>query len=768
MEMVARDLKATGRYVARNISFDGIRYERLTHGLTPHQTAMYNRCAEAWQKVLANINEALEITDAGKNGDAKSAAMSKFWGSHQRFFVQATMAIQMPTVITSMEKDLQNGKCPVVQLVNTCEAAQERALDKRAAAIAQGGDEDATSLVNLDLSPRETLIDYVRSGFPTAQYEVFEDEDGNKRTRPVLDSKGNPVHNAEAVGMRNALVTDLQRMELMPEGPIDQILRHFGTQDVAEVTGRSRRVVTHVDRDGAVSASLESRSDAKALSEAADFQDGRRHILVFSDAGGTGQSYHADLARRTAAGEPGNLAVRRHYVLQAGWRADSAIQGLGRTHRSNQAQPPELLLVETDLPAQRRFISTIARRFEQLGALTKGQRDASSVGLFTASDNLESPYAKQALDVLIKDLIAGNAEVSRSAFETQTGLTLEKEDKAGGTSLVDVPIPQFLNRLLSLNTDMQRTVFDAFEHRMQTIISNAELTGEMDRGISDLEHDGAFVVGTRSVFTDPRSGAATRHVEFETKHKIKHLSFDAVTSRLGKIDDALTYYVNPRTGLAAVVASCGKRANPKTGAMESMVSIATIMGMESRPYTKLPTLTYISSPEKAREIWEENLRTAPTHRTRRQHLIDGALLPVWDRLPVGFNHVMRIRTDDGKGYLGRVIHADDLNETLAALGAEAAGPVATSADAAARIVAGDVAVLSNKWRVEMATVAGEARMELAPPFHRDLYRHQRSLEDAGLTIEEHQWTSRAFIPLREAPTVLERVFGMWPLARFME
>ncbi|NBZ89799.1 toprim domain-containing protein, partial [Stagnihabitans tardus] len=41
---------------------------------------------------------------------------------------------------------------------------------------------------------------------------------------------------------------------------------------------------------------------------------------------------------------------------------DAAIQGLGRTNRTNQAQPPLFRPVATDVKAEKRFLSTIARR----------------------------------------------------------------------------------------------------------------------------------------------------------------------------------------------------------------------------------------------------------------------------------------------------------------------------------------------------------------------------------------------------------------------
>jgi hypothetical protein len=114
---------------------------------------------------------------------------------------------------------------------------------------------------------------------------------------------------------------------------------------------------------------------------------GDKRILVFSDAGGTGRSYHACLGAA-------NQARRIHYLLEPGWRADAAIQGLGRTHRTRQASAPLFRPVTTDVCGERRFISTIARRLDSLGALTRGQRQTGGQNLFDPADSLESDYAK--------------------------------------------------------------------------------------------------------------------------------------------------------------------------------------------------------------------------------------------------------------------------------------------------------------------------------------------------------------------------------------
>jgi C-terminal domain on Strawberry notch homologue len=56
----------------------------------------------------------------------------------------------------------------------------------------------------------------------------------------------------------------------------------------------------------------------------------------------------------------------------------------------------------TNVRGERRFISTIARRLDALGALTRGQRQTGGQGLFDPRDNLESSYADASLIQLLR------------------------------------------------------------------------------------------------------------------------------------------------------------------------------------------------------------------------------------------------------------------------------------------------------------------------------------------------------------------------------
>ena len=85
--------------------------------------------------------------------------------------------------------------------------------------------------------------------------------------------------------------------------------------------------------------------------------------------------------------------------------------------------------VTTDCKGEARFTSTIARRLDALGALTRGQRQTGGQGMFDASDNLESGYAKHALHDWYGLLATGKLKSTTLAeFQLMSGLELTDQD----------------------------------------------------------------------------------------------------------------------------------------------------------------------------------------------------------------------------------------------------------------------------------------------------------------------------------------------------
>ena len=750
MEVVARDLKALGLYQARALSYDGVEVDILEHPLTPEQRRIYDSYAGAFKIIHANIQDALKATgitdgDSTLNKNAKSAALSAFEGAKQRFFGHLLTSMKCPSLIRAIETDMEQGRSAVVQLVSTGEALMER----RIAEIPASEWDD----LSIDLTPREYVLDFLEHAFPVQLQEPFEDDDGNLMSRPVFDADNNPVLCQEALAKRDALI---QKLGALPpvQSALDQIVHRFGHDAVAEITGRSRRVLRIEDARGERLA-LRSRPASANLAETAAFMDGEKKILVFSMAGGIGRSYHADL------GCP-NTERRIHYLLEPGWRADQAIQGLGRTHRTHQASAPLFRPVATDVKGERRFIATIARRLDSLGAITRGQRDSQTAmggddtALFRASDNLESLYAKSALRQFYIALWRGHIEGwSLKDFEEATGLKLTYE---GNLKEELPPMPQFLNRLLALPIDEQNQLFGALETRIEANIEIAVEAGTFERGVETIVADSLTVANRESVFTHEGSGAETEIVEIARKDRLEPLAADAAielhaaTSRKPPL-----LMVNGQSKRAALVMDAPSR-TLDDGDVQERVRLVRPAVRETMARAALDASQWRAAGEdRWRALWNAEIAGLPSHRESRFWLVAGLLLPIWDRLPDESMRVRRLVADDGEHLIGRVLGPAEVSEFRAALGLDG-GPGLTAAEIHDEIMkCGASFHLANGWKLARRRLMGAFRIEVEGPDDSDT----DALKRMGCVAEIVSWRTRLFAPDR---ATLERITERWPIA----
>ena len=752
MEVVARDLKALGLYQARALSYDGVEVQILEHKLTPEQRRIYDAYAGAFKIIHRNIEEALKATgivdgEDTLNRNAKSAALSAFEGAKQRFFGHLLTAMKCPSLIRAIEADLASGRSSVIQLVSTGEALMER----RIAEIPASEWDD----LSVDLTPRETVIEFLAHAFPVQLQEPFTDESGNLFSRPVFDADGNPVLCQEAVARRDALIEKLAALPPVPSA-LDQIVQHFGHEAVAEVTGRSRRVLRISDARGERLA-LRSRPASANLAETAAFMDGAKRILVFSMAGGTGRSYHADLSCA-------NTDRRIHYLLEPGWRADQAIQGLGRTHRTHQASAPLFRPVTTDVKGERRFIATIARRLDSLGAITRGQRDSQTAmgsgnqALFRASDNLESLYAKAALRRFYIALWRGNIPGwSLDRFKDATGLKLVHE----GNLKEDLPpMPRFLNRLLALPIDEQNALFAELEARIAENIEQAIEAGSFELGIETVRADSLAIAGREALFEHPGTGAVTELVEIIRRDKLEPLAADTaleIGAREPGPEGTPRLAVNARSKRAAVLLPAPSRMFDDGGVQER-VRLVRPATRETMARAELDASNWRQADEAHwRMLWEQEIAELPTHRESRFWLAAGLLLPVWDRLPAENMRVRRLATDTGETLIGRVLDAEQVAAVRTAFGLDGALAM-TGAEAFEAVMGrGSALALANGWRLARRRIMGADRVEIEGPADTDT----ALLKRIGCTVEIVSWRARAFAPGAE---VLDRVLERWPLA----
>lgn len=734
LEVVARDLKALGLYFARSLSFVGVDVELTTHTLTKDQIDIYNKYADGWRVIHNNLESALyatKVSDPEKtyNSRAKSAARSALESNKQRFFNHLLTAMKMPTLIKCIKKDLEQGRSPVVQLVSTGEALLSRRL--KTVPVSEWDN------LTIDVTPREYIMDYLINSFPVQAFEIFTNEDGEEQSRPMYDENNNIVFCAEALRQRDALIEQLSTLPPI-QSALDQLIFEFGTDQVSEVTGRSLRLVKTED-----CIKVSKRPANSNLAETASFQDGRKKILIFSRAGGTGRSCHADADCK-------NQGQRVHYVAEAGWIAANAIQGLGRTNRSNQTSKPIVRPLTTNVRGERRFISTICKRLDTLGALTKGQRETGGQGLYSEADNLESVYAHAALSTFYQALYNGKLDAcSIGDFEDMTGLTLRNRDS--GTLLEHLPpLNRFLNRLLALRIDVQDSLFDAFEGFLNFQIMRAKEDGSFESGVETLFGDSFVIENTQEIFTHP-CGTNTY------AHKVRRTTkiVPRTLSEVLRFADAQTILVK-------------NTVSNSYGTLQPTYSLTDEMGAPiqfyelTRPH-KQDTLSQYAydksqwSPVTLAEFeagWTAEVETRKTM-TDQFWLVTGLLLPIWDKLG-SRGKIWRLQSDCGQRLLGRYMTNKEMLGLQSRL----------SLNLDTKLTAGEVleyimehncsAKLGYNLQLKRSLVAGNYRLEVLGASYEIMQR----IKSLGARTEYHEYKMRCYVPnSKEGETILNRLLA---------
>jgi hypothetical protein len=479
--------------------------------------------------------------------------------------------------------------------------------------------------------------------------------------------------------------------------------------------------------------------------------DDEKQILVFSDAGGTGRSYHADLAAR-------NRRLRVHYLLEAGWKADTAIQGLGRSNRTNQAQPPLFRPIATNVKAEKRFLSTIARRLDTLGAITRGQRQTGGQGLFRSDDNLESVYGRAALRQLYMLLYSGKVErCSLQAFEDATGLCLTDNDGTLREGLP--PITTFLNRLLALTIDLQNTLFGVFEDLLRAKIEGAITSGTYDLGVETLTAESLTVADRQTLYVHPQSGAETQVFTVRKRERNQPLTLAAALDRTR--DPRAALLINTQSDRAAVQIPAPSlmlddgQVERRASLLRPMDRMAiSLEGLAQSHWKKTDRQTFARA-------WEAELAAVPIFSDSQLHIVTGLLLPIWRGLPDEHYRVYRLQTDDGERVIGRLVSPAWVAQAVAADAPSIAPVEAWNALLDGRTVL----QLQDGLELRRVKVMGEFRVELSG-FTDGLVDRLKAM---GLISELITWKLRLFVPTGSSgPAILGVLMDRFPLVRIAD
>lgn len=741
MEMLSRDLKAVGSFLARTISYgptrrqDGsivpdsaVEYEPLVHRMTADERRQYDQIAELWAELLAAFERAEQTA-----GQVRTASRyAQFYSAQQRFFLQLMMAYELPDVIPAIEADLAEGRSVVVSLFNTGEAQTERKVSQ---ALAAGLD-----LSELDATPREMIVQLIEKQFPIYQYrEETDPVTGKVRSVRVTDEAGNPELNRENLAKQKELIEKVADLDF-PQNPIDTLVHHFGPQDVAEITGR-----THRFEHGKYVRRKLSGVGTRRLNEyeTRHFQEGTKRLAVVSGAGSTGISLHADIDAK-------NRERRVFYAFQLSWSADQQMQVFGRVHRSHQVSAPIIRLVLLDLAGQKRQVNAVSKRLAALGALTKGERQSLGGELFRPED-VTDQYGAAALARFYREIETNRHKDAGLGLSELERMGLLDADRTSVKDHFRRNVNHFLNRIMVLPVEKQNAIFELFYERYLQAVEGAKRAGAFDFGVEEIRASHLrHASPPQTLYTDSATGTRTVLYELEGEVDVTRNDFDRAlrNAREG-------FYQNSRSDHIYAVEN-------HQGVTRSDVLLLGVKGnnrrlMErrdlERKYEKV-------SPEVARKWWDAAYEITPATATRKFHILTGTIIPIYDKIMGGegidSTRVARARLENGEALVGFHLSTGDVPKVKQRLGIGNSLADASAGEILELLRGGSLVELDNGWRLTLSRVAGDDVVELVLC---GVIANKDELRGYGFFDETIHYKRRWFTHLEDAPTILGRLLS---------
>jgi hypothetical protein len=418
--------------------------------------------------------------------------------------------------------------------------------------------------------------------------------------------------------------------------------------------------------------------------------------------------------------------------------------------------------VTTDIQGEKRFISTISRRLDSLGALTKGDRKTAGAGLFSAADNLESEWAVQALGAFYANMIWGACGcMGADEFQEMTGIALFDGEGAARSSEELPPINTWLNRVLALRIEDQNRIFEDFQAILDSLLERAAESGKLDRGVEDIEAEDVNLVSEEVIRRDVATGAETQLLTFEIRTRRHVLSADAAVERAPAASSG--FFLNDKTGEAAIV---------QKGITITDADDRLIKGVRLTRPTRSEVMAAAAFKESAwakageaawRAAWTEEVVRIDPWITRRIGLVTGLLLPIWSKIPGRHTLVRRLKAPDGRRWLGREIDAAAISQLRLQLGLSAAAEISADPGALLRMILdeqAEVQLAEGLW-LRRALSMGRPRIEVV-----NGASHREALKALGCFVEVINFQGRVFAPTDD-PGVVAGVLRRWPVLQVM-
>jgi len=763
LEQVSIDLKSAGRYCSRNLSFDGVEYEELEHRMTPRQRQSFDALIRGWQEIDKIMEEAArECGGKRPKSDIRAeatAARTMNMAMKRMAVEQALSSFVMDTLVESIHQDLAEGRSPVIQIAMTGAARLEKIADGRSYVPEEDFFEKGV-LQRIDRMMNVHDVTYVQDRDPkTGMLKTSSDGTPLMITEYMLDEDGEKIENDKAIALRNKVIEIVR--DLSPRhGVLDRLYEAFPPSMVAEMTGRGLRALPHRENGRTVGWHIEERSPRDKDADVDAFLRGDKKILVFSlAAGGSGRSYHA-------SAQWANQGRRVHYIVELGRRADQAVQGIGRTHRSGQVVAPIVKIVRCDIPAHMIYASRTLEKLSKLGALSSGHQQAKTNAILEQRIPLRGKYAQMGWLRTLEDVVDGKlAPITYSSLIRDLGLDVKRTEGSGPrmkrltdeefrrkqensrTSLYN--LSSMLEKIAMMTDGDQRALVDSLIRHTEDAIAEAVRKGEYSQGLETIRATSIKIIDERRVVNP--NGAATTYVRLRRQEDVKPITFmtasmKATMARRKRASSAV--FLRHRVSGKIMLAITGDRS---TGIVDTF----TPKGTETRSIEMLRHEPWkiVEDMFEAEKLWDLEKERLDMKGISDIHMLTGSLLYNWSKLPQRGFGLQRCKTDDGRIVVGRIIHSTDLRETLQKIGIQSGYRPMQISMMLSKVDQGAEIAMDNGWRI----VGAGNGYRLLVPDEEQTGEQRGEMRRMGVQVHDTPLGHELEIPRATAVTVLQQL-----------
>ncbi|MBA4174659.1 MAG: hypothetical protein C0511_18900 [Hyphomicrobium sp.] len=251
--------------------------------------------------------------------------------------------------------------------------------------------------------------------------------------------------------------------------------------------------------------------------------------------------------------------------------------------------------------------------------------------------------------------------------------------------------------------------------------------------------------------TDERTGATSHLLQLALKTRARPISLERVLERRDYADGCILLH-NTKSGKAAL-AEPSRHFMTEQGELIRRVILHRPLRREYHHFDDLAESAWEEAPRGTFEnLWQSEVaELAERLTTETVYLATGLLLPIWSSLPIDYLEVRRIVDEEGRSWLGRMVHELDVAKLLEKF--DIATTVELSPDTIIKAL-GEGRTVPIKQPFEAtfkcSRVAGEKRYEIVGAAAEQL----PWLKSIGCFTEIIAFRTRVFIPSRSAISVI--------------